>query len=142
MKTAFSALGSLSAAALLSACSISYSVESSGDMVSSVSRSSRPSESSRAKAQYEKDVAAFVASFADASKPADAYLAEIGRIAKQHRISDWEREPETFRAVGAGLREAGIPREALASFPLVLRLRREDQDALPQIEKAYDAPNP
>jgi hypothetical protein len=82
---------------------------------------------------YRRDVRAFAAHFAATGGSSDDFLRGIGAVAAEHGVSYWEGLPDTHRAIGEGLRDAGVAPaelEALASRaegadPLVLALVRE-----------------
>jgi hypothetical protein len=69
--------------------------------------------SSFAAERYREDVRLATREFVDSGGSDEAFLREIGRIAERHGISDWEARPETLTGLGAGLRQAGVPRGQL-----------------------------
>jgi hypothetical protein len=86
-----------------------------------------------AKTAYQRDVRAFAAHFAATGGSSQEFLRGIGSVAAEHGVSDWESSPDTHRAIGAGLRDAGIEPAQLDALtarasqadPVVLALVRE-----------------
>jgi len=82
---------------------------------------------------YMRDVRVFAAHFARTGGTSQDFLRGIANVAADHGISDWESLPDTQRAIGAGLRDAGIEPAQLDALtarasdadPLVLALVRE-----------------
>ena len=135
----------LAGAIPLLACQvISASITSPSDWVSgtgnsisgsfeSLSRSSGSGGTTAAKAAYRRDVRAFAALFASTGGTSQEFLRGIGSVAAEHGITDWESQPDTHRAIGEGLRDAGIEPAQLDALtarasdadPVVLALVRE-----------------
>ncbi len=95
--------------------SISKSLRFVSNLVQSSSESSSGDDGGVA-AAYGRDVRNFTAAFVDSDASRDEFLRNLGRIAEAHGITHWERERETYVAVGAGLRQAGVDRVALRTF--------------------------
>jgi len=53
---------------------------------------------------------------AESGADAPELLRNIGLIAREYGIADWEADSEVFRAVGEGLRLAGVDEPALAAI--------------------------
>lgn len=112
-------------------------VSGTGDSISGslggLSRSSGSGNADPTKLAYRRDVRAFAAHFAETGGSSDDFLRGIGAVAAEHGVSHWESRPDTHRAIGEGLRDAGVPPadfEALAdrahdADPVVLALVRE-----------------
>jgi hypothetical protein len=85
------------------------------------------------KQAYHRDVRAFAAHFARTGGTSQDFLRGIGSVAAEHGITDWESQPDTHRAIGEGLRDAGIEPAQLDALtarasdadPMVLALVRE-----------------
>ncbi len=103
----------LGAAILMAGCSFSYSSGKSSDSSKSSSASSGSSDNKSEKAAYIRDITNLTVAAVKENHPAETYLREIGRIAKSHGITDWEREKSTFTAIGKGLKAAVISDEDL-----------------------------
>ena len=102
------ALAALTAAA----CSFSDSSQSISNSVSSpFESSSKSSDGDGAPTAYLRDVEALSFAFAGAGAEPEGLLRELGRVALEHGISDWESVPATYLAIGAGLRRAGLDAE-------------------------------
>lgn len=129
---------------LLGCQMISTSISSPSDWVSGtgesisgsferLSRSSDNGGAAPAKQAYRRDVRAYAAHFAQSGGSAQDFLRGISSVAAEHGVTHWESEADTHRAIGAGLRDAGIEPtdlDALAARaadadPAVLALVRE-----------------
>jgi len=84
----------------------STSSESVSDILTSPFRSS--SKSSDAVTAYRDDVRALSTAYVETSRDDDAFVRALGEVAAVHGIVDWEAAPETFLAIGDGLRDAGL----------------------------------
>lgn len=115
-------------------CSVSMSVESSSDSVStssesitSISTSSSGSSEDEEKEEkekieqtttvYQEDIAALTVLFQRHEKTEDEFKRYITEIAAKHGINDWEQEDSTFRAMGIGLKRAGIGEKVIQDSP-------------------------
>ncbi len=78
--------------------------------ITSSSRSSSP------EAAYRNDVRDFTAAHVQSGGDAAGLIREIGGLAKQHGISDWESNKSTFQAVGEGLAKAGYRQLQVDAF--------------------------
>jgi hypothetical protein len=101
------ALG-LALAALAPGCSISHSVESLSDSVSSPFESSSDSSGGEEDAAYRDEVSGFAAGFAASGGDATAFRRGVASIAERRGIHDWEDDDPTCRAIGAGLQRARL----------------------------------
>lgn len=95
--------------------SISTSFQSMSTSLQSSSDSSSGGDDGLA-AAYGRDVRNYTAAFVGSEGGPDEFLRNLGRIAEAHGITHWERERETYVAVGAGLRQAGVNRVELRAF--------------------------
>ncbi len=135
LKNAIALLGMLP---LLAGCSFSYSSGASSDSSKSSSASSGASESDPkdAKKSFMSDVSAYTTSAAKGDD-AQAYLRELGSIAEQHGITDWERDTATYNAIGTGLRRAGISRDEVKNVYFIQALAAKEKNALVLILESY-----
>jgi hypothetical protein len=63
---------------------------------------------------FERDLRVFTAEFARTPGGSrEDFLRGVARIAEDHGVSDWEADPTTPRAIGAGLRDAGLSPAAM-----------------------------
>jgi G3E family GTPase len=110
------------------ACSFSYSSDSSSDSSKHSSDSSTSSsgssspdhdhddddhdhdhdkdekKSSSSSSTFDQDVEQYTAAFLDAGGSENAsFLSGLGDVARQHGVSDWESQPQTWEAIGRGL---------------------------------------
>ncbi|HEX2485289.1 MAG TPA: putative lipoprotein [Myxococcota bacterium] len=122
-------LGSTGLAAVLalaSGCSLIASITLSSDWVSGSSTSIAGSSEGLSRSSFGSDAGAAVAYLADVRVLAEDAAAggrtggelsrELTRVAARHGIADWESEPDTLRAVGEGLRRAGVARDDLPAW--------------------------
>jgi len=113
-------------------CSISYSVKSISDSISSPFRSSSGGEDDPA---YRDEVASFTAGYASAGGDAAAFRRGIASIAEKRGIHDWEDDDATCRAIGAGLHKAGLSQsDARAQAG---RLLSDDAERVKEVMKGY-----
>jgi hypothetical protein len=124
--------------ALMAGCSFSYSSGASSDSSKSSSASSGGSETDPkdAKRAFMSDVSAYTTSAAKGDD-AQAYLRELGDIAKRHGITDWERDTATYNAIGTGLRRAGISRDDVKNVYFIQALAAKEKNALVLILESY-----
>jgi hypothetical protein len=57
---------------------------------------------------YEKDVRETTSSVFEGGGGVNELMSQIGPVALDHGIHNWEGEPATYRAIGAGLADAGL----------------------------------
>jgi hypothetical protein len=93
--------------------------DSSNAASDSVSDSSSPDDDDD-QAGYRDDVRVATRGLAASGADDEALMRELGRIAERHGLTRWEADPGTWRAVGAGLAEAGRSRREVEA--LVARL--------------------
>ncbi|HXX47773.1 MAG TPA: putative lipoprotein [Myxococcota bacterium] len=66
---------------------------------------------------FERDLRVFTAGFAvTPGGSREDFLRGVARIAEDHGVSDWEAEPTTPRAIGEGLRDAGLSAAQMDAF--------------------------
>ncbi len=115
---------------LQTGCSVSYSLEQSSDSVStsldsltsitSISTSSSGGEGENVSVTakiYEEDVAAATVLYVSGEKNKGMFQRQVTSIARNHGISDWEREASTFVGMGMGLRRAGVAEDSIVDLP-------------------------
>ena len=119
------------------ACSISYSSESISKSVSSPFKSSSSSSGEADDPAYQEEVASFTAGFASAGGDVASFRRGIASIAERRGIHDWEDDDQTCRAIGKGLRKAGLPRARAESLAGDLVSGRADRVKV--LMKGYDA---
>ncbi len=113
----------LIATSLLAGCSISYSIGKSSDSISasldSISDSSDSDGDGAADAavnNYTEDVIVATAQYVTSQKDDEWFLQAISNIARSHGIVDWEREQLTYKAMGKGLKQAGVDEAAISTL--------------------------
>ncbi len=76
---------------------------------------------------YRRDVRAFAAQFSQAGGSGDDFLRGIAQVAEGYGVSHWEARPDTLKAIGEGLRDAGVSPAELDA------LHSRSGDADPQV---------
>ena len=65
---------------------------------------------------YREDIRVTTVAAVENGEPTDEFVRDVGRVAEQHGIADWEAAPDTFVAIGKGLREAGASEAEVDAF--------------------------
>ncbi len=65
---------------------------------------------------YRGDIREYTVAYVRAEGTPNALRLGLSEVALARGISDWEALPATFVAVGAGLAEAGLPRDAVVAY--------------------------
>jgi hypothetical protein len=116
-------------------CSISHSVKSISDSISSPFRSSSDSSGGEDDPAYRDEVASFTSGYATAGGDAAAFRRGIASIAEKRGIHDWEDDDATCRAIGVGLKKAGLSQsDAQAQAG---RLLSDDAERVKEVMKGY-----
>lgn len=122
----------------LAGCSISRSVGSVSDSVSSISESSSPKDGiGKEKVPYRDDIANLTYSVRGSSMTAAEFPIALTRAAKQSKITDWASEKATYYGIAKGLKKAGVPKERVQDEPFLQDVLRSNQDALKLIQDGY-----
>lgn len=96
--------------------SISDSLKSiSNSLESSSESSSGGKEKVKAEAFY-RDVRSLVAVAVRDGATSTRLMREIGSLARSHGVQDWEKMPGTVRAIGGGLKDAGVDAKGYADL--------------------------
>lgn len=125
----------------LQGCSFSDSSKSSSDSGSSLSdMASSPSrwisDSSQGERQrYQNDVRDYTSEYVHAARGDLAtFHARIARIAESYGVADWAEDPDTYVAIGQGLKKAGLKGPQYDAFKTSLGSTPERMRA---IERGY-----
>lgn len=110
------------------------SSESSSDASSSPFKSS--SDSSSPDDEVARDVRDATELWAIRGGDVDALRRDVGQIAREYGVSDWEHHEPTLRAIGRGLRRARLGDDALASIKN--ELAAGEPQVFAWIEAGYD----
>jgi hypothetical protein len=111
-----------------SGCSISYSFEKSSDSIaassdslfsSSTSSGGSEKEVQAAMQRYSDDVKGLTASYSRENGDAYTFERQLGSLARSYGLTDWQGEASTYQAIGVGLRQAGVKRDALRGTPFL-----------------------
>src|SRR5262245_37286433 len=98
-------------------CSISWSVSESVRSSSHSSDSSSSSSPGAAERAYQEDVADYTRAYAKSGgSDFQAFQADLAKLARQHGISNWTENRDTYTAIGRGLREAGVTDAGLLAY--------------------------
>jgi hypothetical protein len=117
-------------------CSISASSKSSSDSSASSSGSSSPGDTA-----YFDDVRSTTEAYAKSGGPFDAYQKQLGDLAKQHGVTNWEENLGTYAAIGEGLGQAKASQGLVDTFKARLAPAGTANSADKQaaIQKGYDS---
>jgi hypothetical protein len=122
----------------LAACSISHSSQSLSKSSSSPFKSSSSSSGGEeADAAYLDEVRSFSAGFGSSGGDATAFRRGLGSIAERRGIHDWEDDDATCKAIGQGLKRAGLTEEKAQALLGELFAGRSDRAAVAM--KGFDA---
>ena len=117
-------------------CSISHSVKSISDSVSSPFRSSsKSSGGGEDDSAYRDEVATYTAGYASAGGDAAAFRRGIASIAEKRGIHDWQDDDATCRAIGAGLKKAGLT--STQASQQAQSIAGDEQDCAKQVMSGY-----
>ena len=117
-------------------CSFSASSKSSSDSSASSSGSSSPGD-----AAYFDDVRSATEAYAKSGGPFDAYQKQLGDLAKQRGVTNWEENLGTYAAIGEGLGQAKATQGLVDTFKERLAPPSSPSSADKQtaIKKGYDS---
>lgn len=120
--------------------SISGSSKSSSDIVSSPFKWSSASFGSdpQGAAMYRQDVSELTVAFVDSGGELVAFQSRLGKVARDHGVSDWEADPNTYVGMGSGLRDAGLEGPAFEQWSQ--RLAAGQPERLEQIAYGHRLP--
>ena len=90
--------------------------DSSASSVSVSSISASLGSSSAAMTGYGANVTSMTVAFVESGATGNHFLRDLGRVAHEHGISDWEAEPDTYLAIGIGLRRGGLDEAGAHAF--------------------------
>ena len=117
-------------------CCFSDSSKSSSDSSASSSGSSSPGD-----AAYFDDVRSATEAYAKSGGPFDAYQKQLGDLAKQRGVTNWEENLGTYAAIGEGLGQAKATQGLVDTFKERLAPPSSPSSADKQtaIQKGYDS---
>ena len=117
-------------------CSISASSKSSSDSSTSSSGSSSPGDTA-----YYDDVRSATEAYAKSGGPFEAYQKQLGDLAKQRGVTNWEDNLGTYAAIGEGLGQAKASQGLVDTFKSRLAPPGSANSADKQtaIQKGYDS---
>jgi hypothetical protein len=117
------------------ACSFSYSSESLSDSSRSSSDSSRSSAGGD-HAAFRADVEQYTAAYVQGGGQREtAFFAGLGDLARRRGVSDWEAEPATWEAIGAGLARGDVSDAQRRAYEAAWA--EGDADRASAIERGY-----
>lgn len=90
--------------------------DSSASSVSVSSLSASLGSSSAAMTGYGANVTSMTVAYVESGATGNHFLRDLGRVAHEHGISDWEAEPDTYLAIGIGLRRGGLDEAGVHAF--------------------------
>jgi len=114
---------------------VSGTGESISGSLGGISHSSGSGGGEPVKLAYQRDVRAYTAHFATTGGTSQDFLRGLGAVAAEHGVTHWEARPDTQRAIGEGLRDAGV---APADFEaLTARATDADPAVLALVREGY-----
>lgn len=136
-RLAVGAIGILFTAAL-AGCSISASSESLSKSSGSSSDSSSSSSPGAADRAYRQDVSDYTRAFVKShGSDLQGFQTDLAHIASKHGITNWEENPSTYTAIGAGL--AGANANSAEVLAYKRNLTGGDSRKSDLIQQGYDA---
>ncbi len=125
----------------LAACSISassWSVSKSSRSSSHSSDSSSSSSPGAAERAYREDVSDYTRAYAKSGgHDFRVFQSDLGQLAQEHGITDWEDNPATYEAIGDGLGRAKVSDAELMAYKRTLGGR--DAKKSDAIQRGYDS---
>jgi len=131
---------------LTTQASVKSSSDSSSSPFKSSSKSSKSSGEDESKGSdeseetaYQRDIRNYTVDFAQSANGLDfeAFQRQLGAIAESHGITDWERNADTYLAVGRGLGESQL--DESTAEQLAIALSNESDDHLVLVRAGYDS---
>jgi len=101
-------------------CFKSSTSQASSESSSDSSSSSSDSDGDKKHSALERDVRDYTASHAGSLRDVAVLQREIGSLASEHGVADWESDVALHAAIGRGLAEAGIDGDAARSLGTAL----------------------
>jgi len=65
---------------------------------------------------FQEDIRSLTMAAVEAGAGGEELLRQVGRVAEQHGITDWEAEPLAYRAMGEGLSMSGLDASEARAF--------------------------
>ena len=127
-------------ATMITGCSISGSLGSLSDSISSPFQSisgSLSSSSGDRQAAYESDVRDYTLAYVRSGGDFDEFMAGLGGIASKHGITNWEEDSATYIGIGRGLKAAGVSTVQLEVYKT--NLSKGDVEKAAAMQKGYDS---
>jgi len=86
---------------------------------------------------FQEDIRLLTLAAVEAGAGGEELLRQIGRVAEQHGVTDWEAEPLAYRAMGEGLSLGGLDAKQARTF--AREIAGDDADALRALVEGYEA---
>jgi len=110
-------MAAVTAMAVSTGCSISYSLESSADVISSPFKSSSGDAGDSSTQVFNEQTEGYTAAFIEAGGGSgESFQKGISDLAAQRGISNWEAIPDTWTSVGRGLAGAEVDQAAVTAY--------------------------
>lgn len=85
------------------------------------SRSSRRNENSvdTVSYSYQDEISALTALYAKSGGTSQNFQQELSMISNNHGIIDWENNPQTYQAIGIGLKRGAVAENSIKTLPFL-----------------------
>lgn len=122
--------------ALASGCGIfkSSTSEASSESSSKFSSSSSPSDKESA---YQRDIRDYTTAYAVRGGDVDRFRHDVGAIAEDHGVTDWQADAATLVAIGSGVRRAHL--EGARASQLMAALADGNRARMEWMQRGYDS---
>jgi len=128
----------LSCCLCIGGCSFSKSSKHSSRSSSSPCRSSSAQQATDTTAStrsFHEEIAALTTLYVGSAKSAKEFERDLSKISNKYGLVDWSNNPETYRAIGRGLKRAGVPEASITSQPFLQNLNVSQN--YPEITAGY-----
>jgi len=116
----------------------SWSISKSSRSSSHSSDSSSSSSPGAAERAYQEDVSDYTRAYAKSGgTDFRTFQADLGKLAEEHGITNWEENPITYTAIGEGLGRAGVSDAELMAYKRTLG--GSDPTKGEAMQKGYDS---
>ncbi len=131
-------LGLAFAVGVASLCGCFKSSTLQASFESSSNLSSSCSGSGESETAYQRDIRDYTATYAASAGDAERFRHDLGAIAQDHGVTDWEADRATLMAVGSGLSRARV--DAQRAQQLEAAITQGDTGRMGWVSQGYHCP--